>query len=155
MNGISKDAIEKTAQLMRIVDAYAFDYAPPAAQSAAPAVQAEPTGEQCDGCSSELGDAYCATCLVDAPAKWLRGIIADGYRTDTERYFAEVLLKLTPPASQSPAAVDLSAFDAAVAAELPCVSVVPYNSHEICKWFAKNVRERLSQSAAHPEGGDA
>lgn len=44
----------------------------------------------------------------------------------------------------------LERFDAAVAAELPCVSTVEYNSHEICKWFAKNVRERFA--ALHPPG---
>ena len=38
----------------------------------------------------------------------------------------------------------LSAFDEAVAAELPCVSTLEYNSHEICKRFAKNIRERLA-----------
>lgn len=38
----------------------------------------------------------------------------------------------------------LAAFDAAVASELPCVSAMPYNSNEICGWFAKNVRERLA-----------
>lgn len=37
----------------------------------------------------------------------------------------------------------LSEFDAAVAAELPRVSTVEYNSHEICKHFAEKVRERL------------
>lgn len=42
----------------------------------------------------------------------------------------------------------LAAFDKAVAAELPCVSVVPYNSHDICEWFAKNVRERMAKDAA-------
>jgi len=34
-------------------------------------------------------------------------------------------------------------FDAAVAAELPRVSHLEYDSHEICKHFAENVRSRL------------
>lgn len=42
----------------------------------------------------------------------------------------------------------LAGFDAAVAIELPCVSTVEYNSHEICKWFAGNVRARLATQAA-------
>lgn len=37
----------------------------------------------------------------------------------------------------------LSAFDAAIAAELPRVSHLEYDSHEICKHFAGKVRERL------------
>jgi hypothetical protein len=59
------------------------------------------------------------------------------------------LKKLVALAQESPA---LSAFDKAVDDELPCVSVVPYNSHEICKWFAGNVRQRL---AAHVPSGAA
>ena len=47
---------------------------------------------------------------------------------------------------------DLSAFDAAVAAELSRVSTVPYNSHEICKWFAANVREKLATPPASTQG---
>jgi|GEM_PF-4757303 len=35
-------------------------------------------------------------------------------------------------------------FDAAVAAELPRVSHLEYDSHEICKHFAGKVRERLA-----------
>lgn len=42
----------------------------------------------------------------------------------------------------------LDMFDAAVADELPRVSTVEYNSHEICKHFASKVRERIL--AAHP-----
>lgn len=38
----------------------------------------------------------------------------------------------------------LAAFDAAVAAELPRVSHVEYDSHEICKHFAAEVRKRLA-----------
>lgn len=45
----------------------------------------------------------------------------------------------------------VSQFDAAVAAELPLVSTVAYNSHEICKWFAENVRVRLAAIAAAGE----
>lgn len=41
----------------------------------------------------------------------------------------------------------LSAFDAAVEAELPRVSSVPYNSHDICKWFAQKLRDRLAALA--------
>lgn len=47
---------------------------------------------------------------------------------------------------------ELPLFDAAIAVELPCVSVVPYNSKEICTWFAKNVRERML--AASKAGGE-
>lgn len=49
----------------------------------------------------------------------------------------------------------LANFDAAVAAVLQCVSTAPCNSHEICTWFAANIRERLAalveaqQPAAH------
>ncbi len=58
--------------------------------------------------------------------------------------------RLEAALSAQPAAVedDLAAFDAAVTAELPCVSVVLYNSHEICKWFAANVRERMTKARA-------
>lgn len=42
----------------------------------------------------------------------------------------------------------LAAFDAAVAIELPCVSALEYNSHEICKYFAENLRSRISAIAA-------
>jgi hypothetical protein len=38
----------------------------------------------------------------------------------------------------------LAAFDAAIAAELPRVSHVEYDSHEICKHFASKVRERIA-----------
>ena len=38
----------------------------------------------------------------------------------------------------------LANFDAAVAAVLQCVSTAPCNSHEICTWFAANIRERLA-----------
>lgn len=41
----------------------------------------------------------------------------------------------------------LAAFDAAIAAELPRVYHLEYDSHEICKHFAGKVRERLL--AAH------
>lgn len=42
------------------------------------------------------------------------------------------------------AAARLNAFDKAVADELPRVSNVEYNSHEICKHFAAKVRERMA-----------
>jgi hypothetical protein len=65
------------------------------------------------------------------------------------------------PATTQPAQQDtaLSAFDLAVATELPCVSTVEYNSHEICKWFAANVRKRLAatppaEKQAAPSGED-
>ncbi len=38
----------------------------------------------------------------------------------------------------------LAAFDAAIAAELPRVSHVEYDSHEICGHFAAEVRKRLA-----------
>ena len=38
----------------------------------------------------------------------------------------------------------LANFDAAVAAMLQCVSIVPCNSHEICTGFAANTRKRLA-----------
>lgn len=41
---------------------------------------------------------------------------------------------------------ELAAFDAAVAAELERVSHVPYDSHEICKHFADELRKRLALS---------
>lgn len=44
----------------------------------------------------------------------------------------------------------VEAFDAAVAAELPRVSHVQYDSHEICKHFAGEVRKRLPQHPAAP-----
>ena len=59
--------------------------------AAPPAAQQE---EQCDGCSKPLSDAFCSSCLLDAPAEWLRKIEADGYRTDDERHAASFLLKI-------------------------------------------------------------
>ncbi|NSX05070.1 hypothetical protein [Cupriavidus gilardii] len=59
-----------------------------------PAEEARGVDEQCDGCGGELGDAYCAGCLVDSVGTWLRSIKEDGYRTDNERCAAEILLKL-------------------------------------------------------------
>lgn len=47
---------------------------------------------------------------------------------------------------------ELPLFDAAIAVELPCVSVVPYNGKEICTWFAKNVRERMLAASKAGEG---
>ena len=51
----------------------------------------------------------------------------------------------------------LTAFDAAVADELPRVSHLEYDSHEICKHFADKLRERLSthQSEAPSRRGEA
>jgi hypothetical protein len=46
----------------------------------------------------------------------------------------------------------LNAFDTAVSAELPRVSHLEYDSHEICKHFASKVRERLV-SLAKSTGG--
>lgn len=52
---------------------------------------------------------------------------------------------LAAPAPQAAHAVTvLDAFDAAVATELPRVSHVEYDSHEICKHFAGEVRKRLA-----------
>ena len=45
----------------------------------------------------------------------------------------------------------LAAFDAVVAIELPCVSTAEYNSHEICKIFAENLRSRLAAIAAQAQ----
>lgn len=45
----------------------------------------------------------------------------------------------------------LTVFDKAVADELPLVSSVPYNSHEICEWFASNLRARLAAMASTKE----
>lgn len=44
----------------------------------------------------------------------------------------------------------IAAFDAAVAAELPRVSHVEYDSHEICKHFAGKVRERIVAASSAP-----
>lgn len=46
----------------------------------------------------------------------------------------------------------LSIFDAAVAAELPRVSHVEYDSHEICKHFAGELRKRVEQSMGITDG---
>jgi len=86
-------------------------------QSAAPAVLTMDNGaildvvdhEQCDGCGGDLGEAYCAGCLVDEPAKWLESIKVDGYRTDNERCAAEILLKIaSQPRESSSLGVALS-----------------------------------------------
>lgn len=45
----------------------------------------------------------------------------------------------------------LSLFDAAVAAELPRVSHLEYDSHEICKQFAATLRERLAAMSEQKE----
>lgn len=50
----------------------------------------------------------------------------------------------TPPVEREA----LVAFDEAVQAELPRVSHVQYDSHEICKHFASKVRERIAVLAA-------
>lgn len=76
-----------------------FGVSTPPPISASKEAGAAQAGEQCDGCSGELGDAYCARCLIDAPAEWLRKVIADGYRTDDERYCAEQLLNIATPES--------------------------------------------------------
>jgi hypothetical protein len=55
-----------------------------------------------------------------------------------------------------PQPVGVSAFDEAVAAELPLVSSVPYNSREICQWFSERVRARLATlSAPTAQPGEA
>jgi len=46
----------------------------------------------------------------------------------------------------------VSAFDAAVAAELPKVSTLEYNSHEICKHFAERVRAALAATKGESNG---
>jgi hypothetical protein len=51
----------------------------------------------------------------------------------------------TSPNPPPSAPVGVEAFDAAVSAELPRVSTLEYNSHEICKHFAGEVRKRLAQ----------
>ena len=61
-------------------------------------------------------------------------------------------------ASASYAAVGekvLALFDVAVASELPRVSHIEYDSHEICKHFASEVRKRLlaTPPSAQQEGG--
>jgi hypothetical protein len=57
-------------------------------------------------------------------------------------------LSQEPPAAAPAQGEWLSAFDAAIAAELPRVSHVEYDSHEICKHFAAEVRKRLAQPPA-------
>ena len=47
----------------------------------------------------------------------------------------------------------LAAFDAAIAAELPRVYHLEYDSHEICKHFAGKVRERLPAAPQEPTHG--
>lgn len=44
----------------------------------------------------------------------------------------------------------LAAFDKAVADELPRVSHVEYDSHEICKHFASKVRARIASAPPSP-----
>jgi len=51
------------------------------------------------------------------------------------------------------AAAKLGEFDRAVADELPRVSHVEYDSHEICKHFAAKVRERLTSGYKQQKGG--
>ena len=53
--------------------------------------------ELCDGCGGDLGDAFCASCLVHAPRVWLQRIVDDGYRTDSERRAAKFLMEILPP----------------------------------------------------------
>lgn len=53
-------------------------------------------------------------------------------------------------AQQSAQSEAVALFDSAVAAELPRVSHVEYDSHEICKHFASNVRERIRSIPAAP-----
>jgi hypothetical protein len=55
-----------------------------------------------------------------------------------------------PPAPVDPLDDILAAFDEAVERELPRVSTVEYNSHEICKHFAGELRARLSRIVSAP-----
>ncbi|OZI21758.1 hypothetical protein CAL18_12605 [Bordetella genomosp. 7] len=57
---------------------------------------------------------------------------------------AEYVLRLIEADRQQRGGDVVSAFDAAVAAELPKVSTLEYNSHEICKHFAERVRAALA-----------
>lgn len=57
-----------------------------------------------------------------------------------------------PVFRERPGAATVAQFDAAVAAELPLVSHLAYDSHAICKKFAANVRGRLAAIAAATEG---
>lgn len=67
-----------------------------------PTPPAQPViGELCDGCGESLDDAFCTTCLIDAPRNWLQSIVDDGYRTDNERAAAEFIMKLLPPTRES------------------------------------------------------
>lgn len=51
--------------------------------------------------------------------------------------------------AQRAAEARLAEFDAAIAAELPRVSHIEYDSHEICKHFAGEVRKRLAAQSTH------
>ena len=48
----------------------------------------------------------------------------------------------------------VSVFDSAVAEELPRVSHIEYDSHEICKHFAGKVRERMLAAAPAAQSTD-
>lgn len=54
--------------------------------------------------------------------------------------------------SQPVAAEVVKAFDLAVSAELPYINHLAYDSHEICKYFAENVRKRLAGSDEGKKG---
>jgi hypothetical protein len=69
-------------------------------------------------------------------AKWRAHELLRGLTLDPPR--------ACPCCANQPPASGLSDFDAAVAAELPRVSDVEYNSHNICKHFAGELRKRLS-----------
>lgn len=95
--------------------------------------------------------AELAALRAQEPVAWLYEMPVSGER------IASATKKLLPNerplyAAQAPAAVPdaMSAFDKAVADELPRVSHVEYDSHEICKHFAGELRKRIATLYAAP-----
>lgn len=75
------------------------------------------------------------------------------YTADQMRAYAKAARDAQWLAGGGMAAPDLlPAFDKAVSEELPRVSHVEYDSHEICKHFAGKVRERLAAALSAPAG---
>lgn len=62
----------------------------------------------------------------------------------------EIVAALNAKTEQTAQGEAVALFDSAVAAELPLVSHVEYDSHEICKHFASKVRERMKSMPDPP-----
>jgi hypothetical protein len=103
-------------------------------------VPVEPTDDMLSApFSKAMENCRCEEC----GHSWSRGISMN----KAGLVYRAMLAASPAPAPQEPAA----RFDEVVAAELSKVSSVPYNSHEICKWFAENVRNALYASPAPGE----